>query len=96
MIQVLPTDTNFRYSPDTGHPDCICSRCGARIREHEFALRMWATNERDAMDEHSREYRYCEKCQAGMGIVFFDRTPDPDLDADDFDPFYDQNPEDNL
>ncbi len=32
MIQILPTDTAFPDSPDTG-PDCLCSRCGKAIED---------------------------------------------------------------
>lgn len=39
--------TWFDDSPDSGHPDCLCSLCGKVIED--FAIRMW--NEKDKSKE---------------------------------------------
>ena len=49
-------DVLFQDSPDAGHPDCICSRCGQPIPEDQCPLRVF-------MDEgRAGEYRFCESC----------------------------------
>jgi hypothetical protein len=41
-FQILPTDVRFTTSPDTGEPDCLCSRCGEVIEERcAPAIRCW-------------------------------------------------------
>lgn len=62
-IEALPTDKLFKDSPDTGWPECKCSRCDKMIREHEVPLRMMPEGQ-------NAEYRYCESCMKGMGIQF--------------------------
>jgi hypothetical protein len=64
-LQPLETDKLFDDSPDTGHKDCICSRCAAQIQNNEHAMRVWTTNNSDRVDENSQEYRYCELCMTG-------------------------------
>lgn len=75
-IEVLKTDKEFKDSPDTGRPECICSRCGNKIKEHEFALRIFTGKKRNT------EYRYCGGCQQkDMGITSSSFTDD---DEDEF------------
>lgn len=75
--QVLPTDKEFKDSPDTGRADCICSRCGAKIGAREMPMRVFTGKERNT------EYRYCMKCQEkDFGLHY---APDYDeFDEDDF------------
>lgn len=56
-------DHLFFDSPDAGHPDCRCSRCGEKIGEDEVPIRAWPQT-----TEIQSEYRYCTKCQDGMGF----------------------------
>lgn len=70
MIKPLETDKLFDDSPDTGWPECICSRCSQVIGENECPIRCWTVNEKNEVDSNSKEYRYCEKCSEGMGLVF--------------------------
>lgn len=67
-IEILESDRGFKDSPDAGHPDCICSRCGGPTYEDEFLIRAWTTNEKGEVDENSEEIRYCTKCQEAMGV----------------------------
>lgn len=70
-IEILDTDTEFKDSPDTGRPDCLCSRCGNKIMEREMPLRCFTGKERNT------EYRFCEKCQADhFGIKYGPRDDD--------------------
>jgi hypothetical protein len=64
-LELRPADKLFDNSPDAGHPQCICSRCGERIQEGEFPIRMFTTNGIGEVDEHSKEARYCEFCMTG-------------------------------
>lgn len=64
------TDKVFKDSPDSGHPDCKCSRCGGQIKEDECPIRCWTQNDEGEVDENSQEYRYCEKCLVKAGIYF--------------------------
>jgi hypothetical protein len=66
---IRQTDSGSRNSPNTGHPDCICSRCGSVITENQVPIRMWDTNQQGNVDEQSLEYRYCEKCQESAGLL---------------------------
>lgn len=67
-----PTDKLFEDSPDCGHPDCICSRCGSRIQEYEMPIRLTTTNEKGEVDKDSKEYRFCEFCTTGVKYFFCD------------------------
>ena len=51
---VSPTDKLFADSPDAGHPDCLCSRCGLRIYDDEIPIRFFAEND--------LEYRFHHEC----------------------------------
>lgn len=62
-LEIRLKDKEFTDSPDAGHPDCICSRCGSVIAKKEMPLR--AFNQKN-----NTEYRYCESCQTKMGIRF--------------------------
>ena len=53
-ISILPTDRIFDNSPDVGHPDCLCSRCGQLIREEELSIR--------CIREPGKEYRFHPRC----------------------------------
>jgi hypothetical protein len=57
-VLVLPSDKRFIDSPDTGWPECICSRCGIVIEESECPIRVWP----DDFSKESWEYRYHIKC----------------------------------
>ena len=61
MITILTTDALWQSSPDEGDPECLCSRCLTPIGEGECVIRAWP-------QEGKSEYRYCERCQAAMGI----------------------------
>lgn len=62
MIEVRIDDVAFNESPDTGDPECRCSRCLQPIKEREFPLRCWTEK------EPVKEYRFCTSCMKGMGI----------------------------
>ncbi len=68
MIQPLPTDTQYDDSPDTGWPECTCSRCNKMITDEEVPIRIWDTDDNGEVTEGSKEYRYCEACQEKSGI----------------------------
>lgn len=74
MITIKQTDKFFYNSPDTGHPECLCSRCGKLIEEDEIPIRCWPTAPGDfGFDPNAKggtEFRYCEQCCKAMGIVF--------------------------
>lgn len=53
-------DRLFKISPDPGHPECICSRCGRQITEWEIPIRIFVDEGKGG------EYRYCVKCQRGL------------------------------
>lgn len=74
-IQVKPTDKFFYDSPDSGHPDCKCSRCGNHILQAESPiLRMWPTEPGDygydPKAEGGTEFRFCWSCSKEMGVDF--------------------------
>jgi hypothetical protein len=74
-IHVKPNDKVFYDSPDSGHPDCKCSRCGKPIPAKESPiLRMWPTESGDhGYDPNAAggtEFRYCWACCEAMGIKF--------------------------
>lgn len=80
MIIILATDKVFYDSPDVGHPDCLCSRCGKPIpQEQSPIVRAWPTEPGDqGFDpdaKHGTEFRYCWPCSESMGIKFL---PDPE------------------
>ncbi|QHV99247.1 hypothetical protein [Spirosoma endbachense] len=58
-IQILPTDTLFRDSPDAGHPQCLCSRCGKKLEEWHHPIRAWP-------EKQNAEYRFHLAC-IGLG-----------------------------
>lgn len=63
-IEIWSTDTEFKDSPDTGWPECTCSRCGEMIEDGEMPLRCYN-------EDRNTEYRYCEDCQSEyMGITY--------------------------
>lgn len=64
-LEPRPTDISFKYSPSTGTPECICSRCGAQIEEGEMPIRVTTTNDKGKVDKNSMEYRFCELCTTG-------------------------------
>ncbi len=70
VLQPREYDRLFDNSPDTGHPDCICSRCLSQIKEYECAIRMWTTNAIGKVDKESKEYRYCESCMSGIPYFY--------------------------
>lgn len=73
--QVLTTDTEFKDSPDTGRPECICSRCGKKITAREFAMRVFTGKKRNT------EFRYCPSCQAkDWGITSLSQNDDDEDD----------------
>ena len=53
MIEILPTDAQWRGSPDAGAPGCWCSRCLGWIRAGQVPMRVY---------RKGGEYRYCESC----------------------------------
>lgn len=77
-IKVLDTDLFFNSSPNTGEPDCICSRCHKPIQEGEDILRI-AIDEKDFYTKNNKtgetatiedkvhlggyEFRLCSKCR---------------------------------
>lgn len=69
-LQVLPTDRAFDNSPDTGHRDCKCSRCGQKIQEHETAIRVWPPPADQRGQKITLEYRYCELCMTGKKYFY--------------------------
>lgn len=63
-FELWSTDKKFTDSPDTGWPECTCSRCGKMIKEGEMPLRMMPENE-------NAEYRFCMNCQEKyFGIIY--------------------------
>lgn len=50
----------FETSPDTGHPDCLCSFCHNKIEEGEVPLRMYDPDNSDYPD--GLEARLCDGC----------------------------------
>lgn len=74
-FEILQTDQVFYSSPNTGAPDCKCSRCGNLIPEKESPiLRCWPTEPDDiGYDPKSKggtEFRYCWSCSKKAGIDF--------------------------
>jgi hypothetical protein len=74
-ITVLSTDKPFTDSPDCGHPDCKCSRCGNVIPSNQSPiLRVWPTRPEDpGYDSDAQggtEFRYCWPCSKAMGVDF--------------------------
>lgn len=65
-LNILPTDRLFMDSPDTGRPDCLCSRCNVKIQEDETAIRVFVNKGKDG------EYRFCEFCMSGERYFFCD------------------------
>jgi hypothetical protein len=78
-LQVLKTDRFFYSSPNSGDPDCLCSRCLKQIPEHESPIiRLWPTEPGDhGFDPNSKEgteFRYCYSCLRAMGVEGFTRS----------------------
>jgi hypothetical protein len=71
MIDILETDQLFSDSPDTGHPDCKCSRCLKVIPEQQVPTRIWPTD--DEGNVLNYEYRFCNKCS---GFTFYSSIND--------------------
>lgn len=77
MIEIKLTDKFFYDSPDSGHPDCKCSRCGNVIpADQSPILRVWPTkpgdNGYDPKAADGTEFRYCWPCSKEMGVDFGD------------------------
>lgn len=91
MFNVKETDTLFDDSPDTGLPECKCSRCGNKIKTREIPLRCWPTDEHGNVLNY--EYRYCENCMKESGIsMWADKGDDYDdglFDDENFQSNYD-------
>ncbi|RTL56252.1 MAG: hypothetical protein EKK37_17415 [Sphingobacteriales bacterium] len=77
FFQIKLTDKAFKTSPDAGHPDCLCSRCGNNINSEELPYRCFTINNDGHVDEQTTEYRYCEACQKAAGFIF-NGLPMPD------------------
>ena len=71
-IALLESDKKFYDSPDTGWPECICSRCGNMIKELEMPLHLWP-------DGENSEYRFCEACQEKYFGIKYDHHDDDDF-----------------
>lgn len=95
MIYPLISDKLFKDSPNAGDVNCICSRCGEKIKEREVPVRCWETDEKGDVTKDSREYRYCTACQQKAGIKHSEQylydlendhidIIDTDLTIDDF------------
>lgn len=70
-FEVLPTDKYFYDSPDTGMPECLCSRCNKVIPEDDVPIRAWPEPGEygyDAKAVGGTEFRYCESCLQAAGI----------------------------
>lgn len=82
MIYPKETDRVFYDSPDTGHPTCMCSRCGNQIREQEIALRFWPAEPGDiGFDPAAKggtEFRFCQKCCEAEGMIFGSQPDEED------------------
>ncbi len=57
----------FAESPDTGHPDCICSLCREVIDQEEMPLRLFARAE-NADLESALEARFHMACAEKAGL----------------------------
>lgn len=84
-IEVRITDKVYYDSPQAGHPNCICSRCGQHIKEDNAeTIRAWPTEPGDfgydPLAPGGTEFRYCRSCCEGMGVVFFDSWHEEDPD----------------
>lgn len=64
-------DKAFATSPGVGMPECVCSRCGSRIKKGEAPLRILSERIPPDMPFNLKgvEYRYCEQCY--LGIKYF-------------------------
>ena len=93
MLEILETDQIFHDSPDSGHPDCICSRCHQPILSTQLAMRIFISEEEEDEDFWSEnlpeqetqilepgegEIRYCETCQEASGITISPFDPVPE------------------
>jgi len=81
MFKILTTDKVFFDSPDTGHPECLCSRCGKLIPENEMAIRAWPSEPGDyGYDPNASagtEFRYHFGCLPE--VLSSGKIPDEDL-----------------
>lgn len=57
--KIQPTDTKFYTSPDAGHPECLCSRCGRLIERDDFLIRMWPEDPEKSGDWEMRFHIHC-------------------------------------
>lgn len=85
-MEVKHTDKFFYDSPDSGHPDCKCSRCEKAIPANQTPiLRMWPTEPSDhgydPKSEGGTEFRYCWNCSKEMGVDFGE--PENEIDYED-------------
>jgi hypothetical protein len=76
-IQILDTDQEFTDSPDTGWPECTCSRCGNMIKESEMPLRCFDP-------DRNTEYRFCEPCQSKHFGINYTKSYWADDDWNDY------------
>lgn len=71
---ILPTDTRW---PGPWHieegPDCLCSRCGRAILEHEIAIRAWPDD-----DPNRYSYRFHPACLGFQASEPLDLDDAPD------------------
>lgn len=85
-MEVKHSDKFFYDSPDSGHPDCKCSRCNKPIPCNQAPiLRIWPTGPGDhgydANASGGTEFRYCWTCSKEMGVDFGE--PENDNDYED-------------
>lgn len=71
MLRIdLPTGHGqepFKNSPNAGHPQCLCSKCGNLIDEDEGPIRCWS-------EKFDIEYRWHHECFQELikeGIIIF-------------------------
>jgi hypothetical protein len=60
-FEIKATDTRFPTSPDSGHPECLCSRCGDLVQDRITAIRAWP-------EDGSYEYRFHPACLGFLSI----------------------------
>lgn len=81
MFKILPSDRKFFDSPDVGHRDCICSRCGERITKG-IPIRAWG-------EDKNYEYRFHPSC---FGIQETEKEFDDwDETPEDFEEYPDED-----
>lgn len=62
-FRITPDDTRWPgpYYVEEG-PDCLCSRCGLAILDHEIAIRVWPYD-----DPNRYSYRFHPACLGMQG-----------------------------